>query len=90
MRDKMLLTVVEAAQQLGISRSLVYILLMRGDLRGVRLGRCRRIPFAELDRYVSRLVDEGARHAPSPRAQPPQPGPDATSGALRGLEVFTA
>jgi excisionase family DNA binding protein len=37
-----LLTVVEAARELGISRSKVYELLADGELPSVRIGRTRR------------------------------------------------
>lgn len=45
----------EAADMLGVSRSLVYRLMRSGELRGVRLGRSRRFSRLELEALVERL-----------------------------------
>lgn len=55
---KTLLTVAEAAGRLRVGRSFFYMLLMRGEVGSVKVGKCRRIPPGELDRYISRLVRE--------------------------------
>ncbi|WP_131764618.1 excisionase family DNA-binding protein [Candidatus Protofrankia californiensis] len=52
---KLLLTPVEAAESLAVSRSTVYELLAVGVLESVYIGRSRRIPRAALDAYVDRL-----------------------------------
>jgi len=39
-----LLTVEEAAEFLGVSRSMLYSLMERGRLVYAKIGRCRRIP----------------------------------------------
>lgn len=48
-----LLTVVEAARELGTSRSKLYELLADGELSSVRIGRTRRIAVAELEAFVA-------------------------------------
>jgi excisionase family DNA binding protein len=53
--EKVLLTVAEAADRLGVGRSFLYGVIQRGDLVTVKLGRARRVPVNELDRYVERL-----------------------------------
>ncbi len=42
----------EAARRLGVSRSTIFELLACGDLRSVKLGRCRLIPVSELHRLA--------------------------------------
>jgi excisionase family DNA binding protein len=51
-----LLTVADAAGFLAISRGAVYHLLDRGELGSIYIGRCRRIPLAELRRFVEDAV----------------------------------
>lgn len=53
--QKLLLRVEEAAARLGIGRTLMYQLVMRGDVESVPVGRLRRIPVECLDDYVARL-----------------------------------
>jgi excisionase family DNA binding protein len=55
---KLLLTVEEAAQRLGIGRSHAYIYVLRGELPSVKLGRARRVPAVELEGFVERLRAE--------------------------------
>lgn len=52
-----LLTIVEAARHLGISRSKLYELLADGELSSVRIGRTRRITVAALEEFVARHTD---------------------------------
>jgi len=54
-RDQLLVTVVDAARRLGISRSLLYELLACGEIESVHVGRLRRVPVESLAEYVSRL-----------------------------------
>lgn len=54
--EKLLYTVREAAEKLSLGRATVYELLARGELRAVHIGRATRIPAAELERFVQRLV----------------------------------
>lgn len=62
--DRLLLTVVEAARRLEISRSLLYELLATGEIQSIHVGRLRRIPADALSEYVSRQRD----HSPDPAA----------------------
>ena len=55
---KLLLTVTEAAAARGSGRSLLYALVMRGQIRSVKIGRARRIPAAELEDFIERLREE--------------------------------
>jgi excisionase family DNA binding protein len=48
-----LLTVEEAAAYLNVSRWMVYQLIWSNQLRTKRIGRCHRVPLAELDRYIA-------------------------------------
>lgn len=49
-----LVTVTEAADALGLSRSKVYELLAGGELPSVRIGRTRRIALTDLEQFVER------------------------------------
>ncbi|MET9269789.1 helix-turn-helix domain-containing protein [Kribbella sp. NPDC003557] len=51
----LLLTVEQAAQQLGIGRTTVFALLKSGELESVPLGRLRRIPAECITEYIDRL-----------------------------------
>jgi excisionase family DNA binding protein len=48
------LSVEEACKQLSISNSFFYLLVKRGQLGTVKLGRPTLMPFAELERLSSR------------------------------------
>jgi excisionase family DNA binding protein len=52
---RLLLTVEEAAEQLGIGRTLMYALVKGGQVESVHIGRLRRIPADALPRYLERL-----------------------------------
>jgi excisionase family DNA binding protein len=58
MGDRLLLRITEAAERLGIGRSMIYELIVRGELEVVRVGRCARIPAEALDDYVRKLRDQ--------------------------------
>lgn len=49
---RIVLTVEEAAECLGIGRTLMYTLVMAGEVESVHIGRLRRIPRDALDAYV--------------------------------------
>ncbi|MEV6287127.1 helix-turn-helix domain-containing protein [Kribbella sp. NPDC051770] len=55
--SKLLLTVAEAANRLGIGRTTCYALVMSGEIESVPVGRLRRIPTECLGDYVQRLRD---------------------------------
>ncbi|QQG95879.1 helix-turn-helix domain-containing protein [Mycobacteroides chelonae] len=48
-----MLTVAETAEMLRCSESLIYAQLKDGRLRGVRVGRRRLIPMAEIDKLIA-------------------------------------
>jgi excisionase family DNA binding protein len=50
--QRLLLTVSEAAQRLGIGRSLLYELLTEGKIESIHVGRLRRIPPEALAAYI--------------------------------------
>ena len=57
-----LLTIIDAAEWLAISRSAVYQLLNTGEIAYVRIGADRRIPRRALVEYANaRLVKRAAR-----------------------------
>ena len=57
--EKLLLTPVEAAAVLSISRSKLYELMAAGRIPSVRIDGCRRVPVTALENYVERLEREG-------------------------------
>jgi excisionase family DNA binding protein len=59
MTDKLLLTVQEAADQLGLGRSKTYELIRAEVIPSVRIGRARRIPRDALVTYVEQLRQAG-------------------------------
>jgi excisionase family DNA binding protein len=52
--ERLLLTVSEAAQRLGIGRSLLYELLADGQVESIHVGRLHRIPTDALADYINR------------------------------------
>jgi excisionase family DNA binding protein len=52
--ERLLLSVVEAAQRLGIGRSLMYELLGSGQIRSIHIGRLHKVPVAALFEFVAR------------------------------------
>jgi excisionase family DNA binding protein len=52
---KLLLTVDEAAQALSVGRTLVYDLLMCGEIPSIKIGAARRVPVGALEEYIRRL-----------------------------------
>lgn len=49
-----MLTIDEAAARLTVSRGHVYAMIRDGKLKGVKLGRARRISAAEIDQLIER------------------------------------
>lgn len=56
--DKKLVTVAEASVLMGISRSLLYSLVMRGEVPSIKIGRARRIPVAAIDAWIAKQLAE--------------------------------
>lgn len=74
------LSVTEAAQVLGISRSHAYDLVARGDLPSIRLGRRVLIPATALGRILS--PESGERLCPCHSRSSAAPS-DSATGASR-------
>ena len=55
--DLRLMTVVEAADYLALSRGSIYNLMRSGTITSVHIGRARRIPFAELHRFIRSTLE---------------------------------
>lgn len=56
--QRLLLTVEEAAERLGIGRTLAWQLVRQGELPVVRLGRCVRVPQRALVEWIARACQE--------------------------------
>ncbi len=52
---RLLLTVEEAADRIGICRSNMFKLIRQGDIQSVRVGRLRRVTPAALEDFVRQL-----------------------------------
>ena len=57
--DRLLFTVTEAAAKLGLGRSLVYNLIMSGQIDSISIGRARRIPASALSEFIERRMAKG-------------------------------
>ncbi|MBI4491735.1 MAG: helix-turn-helix domain-containing protein [Chloroflexi bacterium] len=57
---RVLYRVAEAAEALGVSRTVAYELLARGELRAIRVGSAMRVPAAEVERFVRDRMAEVA------------------------------
>lgn len=58
LEENLLLTVEQAAYQLGLRRSKTYELIQKGELGSVVIGRSRRVPVKLLSQYIERLITE--------------------------------
>ena len=56
-----LLKVPDVAARLTLSRSKTYELIDDGELRAIRVGRARRVPESEVDRFVAVRMAEAER-----------------------------
>jgi len=74
----LLLTVEQTAHKLGISRARAYELIANGELKSVKLGRCRRILASTLESFASQL--EAEQNACRMRAS-------TRSGAPKGADI---
>jgi excisionase family DNA binding protein len=63
MPERVLLTVEEAAKQLGIGKTKAYQLVRSGDLGSVQIGRLRRIRRDAVAAYAAQLVTNHNRGA---------------------------
>jgi excisionase family DNA binding protein len=55
---RLLLRVEESADALGLSRARMYELLSEGRLKSIKVGRSRRIPISELNRWIDAELAE--------------------------------
>lgn len=55
---RLMLTVEQAAEALGIGRTTTFALIKSGELESVRIGRLRRVPADAIDVYTARLQAE--------------------------------
>lgn len=53
--NQTLVTVDEVAKRLSLSRSSIYILIRKGLLNPIKIGRCSRIRLQDVDQYVQTL-----------------------------------
>lgn len=53
---KVLLTVEEAAHKLSLTRSTIYRMMGRGELRFITIGRVRRVPVEAITEVVARVM----------------------------------
>lgn len=60
MPEKLTLSIDETAKQLSVSRRMVYLLINRGALPSIRVGRRRLVTRAALDEYLDSLSDGAA------------------------------
>lgn len=65
-RERLTLTVEEAADVLGISRSLAYELVRRGDIPSLHLGRRIVVPIRGLEALVEELLSPRVRDGVAP------------------------
>ncbi|GAB3855619.1 hypothetical protein GCM10029963_50680 [Micromonospora andamanensis] len=56
--NRVVLTIEQAAERLGIGRTTMYALIKTGQVRTVTIGRLRRVPAFCLDEYVQGLLSD--------------------------------
>lgn len=61
MPERVLLTAEEAAERLGIGRTLMWRLIKTGEVESVQIGRLRRVPATAVQKYAERLINESER-----------------------------
>ena len=57
---RILLAPEDAAQLMSVGRTYVYQMMAAGELRSLKMGRLRRIPLSEVERFVSARLGEAA------------------------------
>jgi excisionase family DNA binding protein len=56
--DAYFLSTTETGRRLGVSRSYVYELINRGEIKTIKVGSRRLVPAGEVDNYAARLIAE--------------------------------
>ncbi|MBA3823193.1 MAG: helix-turn-helix domain-containing protein [Ktedonobacterales bacterium] len=59
---KLLLTIAEAAQRLNLSRSLLYDLVLSGELVSIKIKKARRIPVSALETFIQQQLQGDNQH----------------------------
>lgn len=59
--ERVMLTAEEAAERLGVGRTLMFKLIRTGQIESVRIGRLRRVPAAAIHDYADRLINGTAQ-----------------------------
>lgn len=54
---RLVVTVSEAASMLGLSRAKLYPLISSGEIRSLKIGKCRRVPVRELESFIERQFE---------------------------------
>jgi excisionase family DNA binding protein len=66
--ETVLLKIPDVLERLAISQTKLYELMSSGQLRSVKVGRSRRVPSDELDRFIADLDDSPPNlRLPEPR-----------------------
>jgi excisionase family DNA binding protein len=65
MPERVLLTVEEAAERLGIGRTLAFRLVKTGQLESVQISRLRRVPASAVREFAENLVTDAAAQNPA-------------------------
>jgi excisionase family DNA binding protein len=60
MVDEILISVPEACRRLGVKKSLLWPILMRGDIASLRIGRRRLVSVRAVREFAERLETEQA------------------------------
>jgi excisionase family DNA binding protein len=67
--ETLLLKVPEVMARLAVGQTKVYELMSSGELRSVKVGRSRRVPSDDLERFVAQLDDSRpSLRLPAPRS----------------------
>jgi|GEM_PF-366003 len=83
MKDpRSLLSVEEAAEALGVSRSTMYEVIKSGEIETVKIGRLRRVPADAIDAYIVAQAERGPVVPPVPFLQPKAPEPKRAKKAV--------
>ena len=55
--EPLVVTVPEAARMLSLSRAKLYPLISSGEIRSLKIGKCRRVPVREIESFIDRHFD---------------------------------
>ena len=69
--DRKVLTVADAANCLGISRSKLYQFIAAGEVRTIHIGRLCKVPVEALDEFIATRPTAGGRWNPVGQASDP-------------------